>query len=246
MTEAPQDLLDDIRAALERDPQINLHDWPLKVWSQNGRVVLDGQVADITAKRKAVSHAQERLSGSYPLLDLVRVATETRGEKEIANRIAWALAEEPVFADYALYEETQGQTEIRQQPDAQRGRIKVSVDEDRVTLSGQVSSLTHWRMAEVLAWWTEGCGLLENQLEVIPPQEDRDEEITDAVRMVLEKDPLVNAEQIQVSTSNAVVHLKGLAGNDEEKRLMVRDAWYIPGLREVRDEILTPQREAER
>ena len=231
MNEAPQDLLDDITATLA---------------SLGGRVVLDGQVADITAKRKAVGHARERLGGTYPLLDLLRVATESRGEKEVANRIAWALAEAPIFADYALYEETQGRTEIRQQPDAQRGRIKVSVDEDIVTLSGQVNSLSHWRMAEVLAWWTEGCGLLDNQLEVIPPQQDRDEEITDAVRMVLEKDSLVHAEQIQVSTSDAVVYLKGLAGSDEERRLMVRDAWYVPGLREVRDEILTPQRGAER
>ncbi|MEA3640583.1 MAG: hypothetical protein VBE63_11650 [Lamprobacter sp.] len=32
----------------------------------------------------------------------------------------------------------------------------------------------------------------------------------------------------------------------EQGRLMGLDVWYVPGLREVRDEILTPQRGAER
>lgn len=56
-----------------------------------------------------------------------------------------------------------------------------------------------------------------NSLEVVPPEEDSDDEVADALRLVLEKDPLVLADQIRAGVSNWVVTLEGLVGGEEEK-----------------------------
>src|SRR3569833_379584 len=47
--------------------------------------------------------------------------------------------------------------------------------------------------------WTGGCELVENMLKVSPPERETDDELTDAVRLVLEMDPLVHADQIYAS-----------------------------------------------
>jgi osmotically-inducible protein OsmY len=96
-----------------------------------------------------------------------------------------------------------------------------------ITLDGEVLSLSHKRLAGVLAWWTPGCRDVVNGLEVMPPEEDSDDEVADALRLVLEKDPLVHADQIRASVSNWVVTLEGLVGDEEEKKMAELDAWYL-------------------
>ncbi|NIO40400.1 MAG: transporter, partial [Burkholderiales bacterium] len=48
-----------------------------------------------------------------------------------------------------------------------------------------------------------------NGLRVLPPETDNDDEIADALRLVLEKDPLVHAAQISIRVSKGVVNLAG-------------------------------------
>ena len=71
----------------------------------------------------------------------------------------------------------------------------------------------------------------------MPLENDNDNEITDAVRMVLEKDPLVHASQIRIGTAGGIVALDGSVASQEEKRLAVLDAWYVPGVWDVVDRI---------
>jgi osmotically-inducible protein OsmY len=89
------------------------------------------------------------------------------------------------------------------------------------------------RMAELLAWWTPGCRDVINRIKVMPAEEDTDAEVTDALLLGLEKDPLVQAEQTHVSTRDHVVTLDGYVRTAEERRMAERDAWYIPGVRDV-------------
>ena len=65
-----------------------------------------------------------------------------------------------------------------------------------------------------------------NGLEVVPPKEDSDDEVTDALRLVLETDPLVPADQIGIRTRNHVVTLEGVVTTEEEKKRAELDAWY--------------------
>src|SRR5690606_6956546 len=74
--------------------------------------------------------------------------------------------------------------------------IQVLVEDGRVTLTGRVSSIAHKRIAELIAWWTNGVAAVDNQLSVSPPEEDNDYEIAEAVQIAFEKDPLVHSAQI--------------------------------------------------
>jgi osmotically-inducible protein OsmY len=65
--------------------------------------------------------------------------------------------------------------------------------------------------------------------------------LVDAVRLVLEKDPFVNAGMIRVSSENWIVTLEGLVPNDMMKKMAERDAWYVLGVKQVINEIQTKE-----
>jgi osmotically-inducible protein OsmY len=72
-----------------------------------------------------------------------------------------------------------------------------------------------------------------NCLTVEPPEEDSDDELTDAVRLVLEKDPFLNADQIQILSHNGQITLDGVVDTHAEMEFAVHDAWYVFGVDKV-------------
>ncbi|HYY16138.1 MAG TPA: BON domain-containing protein, partial [Gammaproteobacteria bacterium] len=70
-------------------------------------------------------------------------------------------------------------------------------------------------------------------LVVEPPEEDTDDEISDAIRLVLEKDPFVNPLQVRIRTRNRVVTLDGLLSSESERDIVESDAWYVLGVDNV-------------
>ncbi len=238
MTETiPRDLLNGIEAALERDPRINQHEYPVKVWTEDHKIAFDGWVEDIAAKRAAINAARRIVGRRYPILDLLRVAVEHQEDLALRDEVVGMLSSEPVFSSYTLITQAGEQRDTIQDPDAEAGRIEAHIDNGTVTLSGHVGSLSHRRLAEVLVWWTAGCQRVENLLQVIPPEEDNDNELSDAVRMALEKDPMVHAGQLRVGTAGGIVELNGSVASEEERRLAVLDAWYVPDVWDVVDRI---------
>ncbi len=229
----PDDLLAEISAAYERDPRINVHRWPISVWAEGGRVALDGRVEDIAAKRAAVNTARRLTEDRWPVLDLLRVDGEPIEDLALRDRVADALMGEPVFREHTLTVEAHDRVDTLHDAGASLHAIHARIHEGTVALAGRVGSLTHWRLAEVLMWWIAGCQRVDNRLEVVPPEEDNDNELTDAVRMALEKDPLVHADQFRVGTAGGVIELDGSVPSEEERRLAVRDAWCVPGVWDV-------------
>jgi osmotically-inducible protein OsmY len=116
---------------------------------------------------------------------------------------------------------------------ADGGEIEIAVSDGIVTLEGHVPSLSHKRLAGVLAWWAPGCRDVTNELAIVPGEDDNDDEITDALALVLEKDPLVHAGQLRVRTRNRIVTLHGWLATEEERRMAELDAWYLFGVDEV-------------
>ena len=99
-----------------------------------------------------------------------------------------------------------------------------------VTLNGMAESLSHKRLAGVLAWWVPGSRDVVNGIEVSPAMADNDDEVVDAVRLVLEKDPLVNASQIKTRCRNLVVTLDGTVATENGRMAAEADAWYVFGV----------------
>jgi len=113
----------------------------------------------------------------------------------------------------------------------------VLVEGGVVTLSGEVESYAHKALAGVLSWWRRGTRNVVNKLSVEHVMDDPDGEMTDALRMVLEKDRLVNSAQIRAHCRDFTAILDGLVKNVTEKSLAEADAWYLFGVNEVNNRL---------
>jgi osmotically-inducible protein OsmY len=68
---------------------------------------------------------------------------------------------------------------------------------------------------------------------VVPEEVDNDAELCDALRIVLEKDPSLDAGSIGVQVKARVVTLQGTVSTEEQRRKALQDAWYILGVHGV-------------
>lgn len=218
-----------VEAALERDARVNLHKYPLKIaFDPDGALVLEGEVENIIAKKLALEHAAA-VPGVSAIIDRLRVAPSTSmRDGEIRDHVRAALLEEPALETCSIRAMDRGRWEAFREPAASpRCSIDVMVVDGVVTLDGRVGSLCHKRLAGVLAWWVPGTRDVVNGIEVSPPQEDSDGEIAEAVKLVLEKDPLINANRIRVTVRDGAVTLEGLVVNSAEAEMAEMDAWYV-------------------
>lgn len=236
-TNIAEQVIGDTRAALERDVRINMHECPIDIEERRGRLVLTGTAENIIAKRLAVNYALQFADGRMAVHDELRVATDAVEDRALRDALAKHLEGERVFANTTLVVDAQGDGIMVHDAGQGADWIEALIDDGRVTLTGRVSSLAHRRLAELLAWWTSGTAAVENKLNVSPPEEDNDYELTEAVHIAFEKDPLVHAEQIHPDSAEGVVVLSGSVASDEERRVALADTWYIPGVQEVVDRI---------
>lgn len=235
---SPDVRLNGLMAALESDPRIDVHQYPVRAGFREGSLVLEGTVKNVAAK-KLVYSAAKRVARDSPVADRIRVApAEPKEDGALRDEVGNMLLHEPVFLEYGLRVLKKGSLDTLREPQIDPSRfIDIQVSDGTVTLNGTVGSLSHLRLAEALTWWTAGCQAVDNRLEVSPPEEDNDGELADAVLMVLEKDPLVHASQLLISIKDRIVTLDGYVASQEEKHLAVMDAWCVPGVEDVIDQI---------
>lgn len=238
-TDTNEQLATTVLAELERDTRVDLHEARVEVLAQDERVRLEGEVPDIVGKRIAANITRQLAGDESEVEDLLCVRTEMVGDGELADRVCEHLMGEGVFAETAFALKLDDHAETLQNPPGAEHSVEVGVDAGVVTLRGSVGSLTHHRLAEVICWWVPGCRRVDNQLHVDPPQNDSDNLLADAVRMVLEKDPLVDAGQVRAASAAGIVELDGMLSSEEAHHLAVRDIWAIPGVWEVDDRLHT-------
>ncbi|MHB1352231.1 MAG: BON domain-containing protein [Thiobacillus sp.] len=225
-------VLKTVRAALERDPRINLHLWPLELeLTDDHALVLQGEVQNIAAKKRALE-----VAGSTPevngIVDRMQIApAERKGDGEILEILIRLLLDSGEFKSCTLRAIKKGQEVVVQSAegaDYPGGDLIVSVDDGVITLAGSLISLSHKRMAGVLAWWVPGCRDVRDRLEVEPPEQDNDGEISEALALVLELDPMISRpHQIRVGSRDKVVTLQGSVGTETEKDRAEQDAWCM-------------------
>ena len=231
-------LVESVYAALEDDARLQLRREDIDIRFEGDVVVLEGVVHDIRARRLVPRIARETLgeaTGGPAVLDRLRVKQEENvADDKLVDGVLERLASEPVFANHRVL---QGNA-----PDAAAASdhaIYIHAVDGVVRLSGSVESLSHRRLAEALAWWVRGTADVENRLQLSPAERDNDAEISDAVRLLLEKDPWIDAGQVGVDTRDGVVVLSGALPGDEQKRMAEDNAWYVAGVRDVDNHIAT-------
>ena len=227
-----------VRALLEHGTRINLHRYPIEVSMSNGDLIMEGEVEHIIAKKLALELAAS-VAGIKGIVDRLRVTpAEPMEDGAIRDHIRDSLLQESALANCSIRIWDKGVLHTIQDRSAtSSATIDIEITDGVVTFNGQVPTLTHKRIVGVLAWWVPGSRDVINGLEVVPVQPDSDDEITDAVRIVLEKNPFLDASQINVTTHNAVVTLAGLVRNQTEKQLAEFDAWYVFGVDRVSNQL---------
>ena len=227
-------VLKEVRAALEREPRINLHKCPVAMEFAEGVLTLEGETEHIAAKKLALELAIA-VSGVTGIVDRLHVTPATRmGDGAILDAVRDALLQESSLLNCSIQVIRKGELEtVREVTHEPRGAIRLSVNEGVVLLDDHVTGLTQKRLAGVLAWWVPGSRDVINGMEVIPDQPDSDEEMAKAVRIVLKKDPLINGERIRVAARQSVVTLEGDAPSAPQKEMAEFDAWYVFGVDQV-------------
>jgi osmotically-inducible protein OsmY len=201
-------------------------------------LAIEGEVASVAVKKRLL-----RRAATHPavdgIVDRLRVAPAQRmGDKQIRDLVRDALIQEPALGEVAVRERFDDQVRtLREPPFGCRGEVCIKVEDGVVTLDGTVPSLMHKRLVGVLAWWVPGSRDVINGIGLPAPEEYCDEEITDAVRIVLEKDPFVNASQVRVTTHNSIVTLEGIVPKEAEREMAELDAWYVFGVDGIENRI---------
>jgi osmotically-inducible protein OsmY len=227
-----------IHALLERERRINLHRHPISIRNADGVAVLEGEVGDIAAKKLALELAAA-VPGVSGVVDRLRVAPgERRGDGAIRDSLARLFLEEPEFRNCSLRATANQRSQVLREGNADSvGDIELAVADGVITLEGHVVSLPRRLFAGVLAWWTPGRCDVINALEVRPHYDERDDEVTEALALVLEADPMIDPSQIQPRCKRWVVTLGGAVPTEEQKRRAEMDAWYLSGVDRVINEL---------
>jgi osmotically-inducible protein OsmY len=217
-----------VMASLQADPRINLHRYPVRVRMLDGAVLLEGEVDSVRTKKRALGHAAS-VEGIRGVVDRLRIQPALRrGDGAIRDALLAALGEEREFANCAIRYCDSGRIETFRDPPGERsGDILVDVQDGVIALEGMVISLSHKRVAGVLAWWTLGCRDVLNSLVVDPHEDDNGEEVVEALRIVLEMDPSIDADQITAHCANFVVTLEGYVATEAQSRRAELDAWSL-------------------
>lgn len=234
-TLAQQEVLADLHLAMAGQPRLRTAMEVISGQFSNGTLTLTGEVADIAQKRLTCRLARG-VANVKTVKDVITVKpTEALGDGAVRDAALKHLLEEPVFRNctVSVHFDDHDETVHQEGGDSPSGNILVGAKDGVVTLSGQVISLSHRRLAGVLAWWAPGCRNVENLVEVVPPEEDNDDELIDALMLVLEKDPFVHTEQLRVRAKAGTVTLYGFVRTDEARHMAEVDAWQLDGVKDV-------------
>lgn len=228
-------------AAYENSREIHFHHSSIDVEYDVTKkaLILEGEVSDIIAKKRAFEIAS-RMDDVEGVIDNLRIVQkEPIGDGAIRVSLTNALLTEQSMRDCEITALNKGASETLRHAFEQDGcRIMLNVHGGIIWLNGKVTSLTLKRLAGVISWWTPGCRDVINEMDVVPKEDDSDDEIADAVRIVLEKDPLVHAGQIGAHVRRRVVTLEGSVASLLEKRFAELDVWYISGVTGVVNHIV--------
>lgn len=231
-------VLDQVRKALASEPRVAPRAHEIRLNFAQDTLTLEGEVADVAAKKLALERAAA-VAGVDTIVDRLHVTPAVRmGDGAIRDDVRNALLQEPAFAQLAISERVSGAVRVAQEPVGERrGWIEIEVADGIVLLNGEVPGLDDKRLAGVLAWWVPGSRDVVNGIAVTPAEEDSDYAIAEAVRLVLEKDPFVDAGQIRVGVLRSVVTLTGLVPKEGERDMAEFDAWYVFGVDRVDNRI---------
>lgn len=232
-----------IRAAMRSEPRLGAGFRPERMeLDPDGTLTVIAEVESLAAKKRALACAAAP-EAVRRVVDRLRVRPATpMADAGIRERLRQYYAAEPAFRGFAVREALSSgpAPEFRavsgDVADA-RSRIDFEVRDGVVILNGAVPGLVSKRLAGAMAWWVPGVRDVVNGLEPEPPEEDAPIRIEEAVRVVLDRNPLIDDAQIRVGVRRGVVRLTGAVHGEAQRAIAESDAWSVLGVDEVINEI---------
>lgn len=227
-------------AALRSEPRIGPSFKPVVLeYNGTGMLTIEGEVESLAAKKLGLEHLAA-LAEVTEIIDRLRVKPATKmGDAEIRAHLRQVFYEELSFLSLGIREYRDNKFEVIREPaEPNIGSIDIEVADGVITLNGSVPSLVSKRLAGALAWWMPGGRDVINGIAVEPPEEDAPIRIEEAVKVILEKNPFVDAGQIRVGVRNRVVRLTGIVHIKEQREMAENDAWSIFGVDKVINQIV--------
>lgn len=225
-------------SAIRSEPRIGPRFRPAALEIEpDGTATIQGEVDTVAVKRLAL----ERLAatkGLTAIVDRLRVKpAQPMSDDGILDHVRKAYIAEPAFAALRIKERKAGRGRLVKDAPSPVGEIEIEVKQGVVILNGRVPGLASKRLAGVVAWWVPGSRDVVNGIAVEPPEEDGPIRIEEAVRIVLDKDPFVDASQVRVGVRGRTVRLTGAVRSREARDAAERDAWYVFGVDDVINEL---------
>jgi osmotically-inducible protein OsmY len=205
-----QQLKDDVEKELRWEPSVDSA--AIGVAVKDGAVTLTGHVPSYAQKWAAI-RAAERVAGVLAVADELEVKFpwEPREDPEIARAIANAL---------------------EWNASVPKGRVRAEVRDGWVTLTGEVDWAYQREAAERAVRDIVDIKGVTNSIRVRPTVSPS--EVKKQIVSAFERNAELDANRIQVETSNGTVILRGAVSSLTEAQTAKSAAWAAPGVSEVR------------
>jgi osmotically-inducible protein OsmY len=187
---------------------------------ENGKVVLRGTVPTLIARHFAAADAlsvagvnalDNQLKVRYPAS--VTAPSDEQIRSNVENLLAWS-------------------SEI----DAEH--VRVRVDNGIVTLEGSVDALWKKLRVEEIVSQLTGVTAIDNELTSVPTKDTTDEVVAESVVSALKRNPMINADAIDVRVANGVVRLSGAVPNHSARQVAYHSALHTFGAIGVDDQLV--------
>ena len=204
----------DVKEELFWEPKVDSNE--IAVYISEGTVTLRGTVGSPRQKIEA-KRAAQRVHGVKNVEDELEVRPlpgHKREDAELRGAVLQALALDSVVPQ----------------------KVEADVEDGKVTLSGTAAWQFERDEAEYVTNNILGVVRVHNEIELTGPPPDADK-VRDSIQGAMRRNAAIEANRIQVRTSDGTVTLSGMVDSWAEHDAAVTAAWNAPGVHQVVDEV---------